>query len=473
MVAIKFGTDGWRAIIAEEFTFENVSLCVQGVASYVKELGWEDRGVVVGFDTRFGSKDFARCAAETLAANGVPALLCRQACPTPVVSYSVPRLGAAGAVMITASHNPPGWNGVKFKPEYGGSASSEIVARLEEHVAAAEAVGAIRLDLQEGLKRGLVREIGPEPEYMEQMARMVDLDVLRGAGTNVLVDAMHGAGMGYLSRLLKGSTGTVEEIRGEVNPAFPGMHQPEPIAENLTEASTLLAGGDFDVGIAYDGDADRLGVLDENGRYFNTLQVFALLALYLLEVRGERGPIVKSITSSDMLFRLGELYDVPVLETGVGFKYAGPLMMKENALMGGEESGGYGFRGHIPERDGILSSLLFLEFMARTEKRPSELLAMLYERVGEWSYGRRDVPFDVGKREEFQEALSKSGEVEEIGGMRVVSTDATDGRRFRFEKGWVMVRLSGTEPLVRIYAEAGSEGEVATLLSGASGMLGL
>ncbi len=472
-MAIKFGTDGWRAIIADEFTFENVALCVQGVASYVKELGWADRGVVVGYDTRFGSKDFARCAAETLAANGVRALLCRGVSPTPVVSYSVPKWGAAGAVMITASHNPPEWNGVKFKPHYGGSASTEIVARLEEHVAEAEAVGARRMGLEEAFERGWAREVDATPEYMDQMGRMVDLGVVRGAGMDVLVDAMHGAGAGYLPRLLEGSTGRVEEIRGEVNPAYPGMHQPEPIAENLTHSSALVGSGGFDVGIAYDGDADRLGVLDENGRYFNTLEVFALLALYLLEVKGERGPIVKSITSSDMLFRLGEIYDVPILETGVGFKYAGPLMMKEDALMGGEESGGYGFRGHIPERDGILSSLLFLEFMARTGKRPSELLSMLYERVGEWQYGRRDVPFDVGKRGEFQEALAKSGEVSEIGGMRVVSTDAADGMRFRFERGWVMVRLSGTEPLVRIYAEGGSEKDVEAMLDGAGEMLGL
>ena len=472
MVAIKFGTDGWRAIIADEFTFENVGLCVQGVASYVKELGWAERGVVVGYDTRFGSRDFARRAAETLAANGVPALLCSGACPTPVVSYSVPKRGAAGAVMVTASHNPPEWNGIKFKPEYGGSASTEIVARLEEHVARAEVAGAGRMGLEEALTRGLVREVDPVPEYMEQIGRMADLDVVRGAGIKVLVDAMYGVGTGYLPRLLEGTTGSVREIRGEVNPAFPGMYQPEPIAENLAQASALIAGG-FDVGIAYDGDADRLGVLDEEGRYLNTLQVFALLALYLLEVKGERGPIVKSITSSDMLFRLGELYDVPVLETGVGFKYAGPLMMKEDAMMGGEESGGYGFRGHIPERDGILSSMMFLDFMARTGKRPSELLGMLYEKVGEWSYGRRDVPFDVAKRGEFQEALAKSGGVGEIGGMRVVSTDAVDGRRFRFEKGWVMVRLSGTEPLVRVYAEAGSEEEVGALLEGVGEMLGL
>ncbi len=473
-MAIKFGTDGWRAIIADEFTFENVVLCVQGVASYVRELGWGDRGVVVGFDTRFGSKEFAQCAAETLAANGVPALLCRQMCPTPVVSYSVPKRGAAGAVMITASHNPPLWNGVKFKPHYGGSASSEIVARLEEHVAVAEAAGSARMSLEEASMRGgLVKKFDPVPDYMGQLARMVDLEVVRGAGINVLADAMYGAGAGYLPRLLEGSTGAVDEIRGEVNPAFPGMHQPEPIAENLTQASALVAGGGYDVGIAYDGDADRLGVLDENGQYLNTLQVFALLALYLLEVKGERGPIVKSITSSDMLFRLGELYGVRVIETGVGFKYAGPLMMKENALMAGEESGGYGFRGHIPERDGILSSLLFLEFMARTGKRPSDLLAMLHERVGEWRYGRRDVPFDDSKRGEFEKALAKSESVPEIGGMRVVSTDAVEGRRFRFEKGWAMVRLSGTEPLVRIYAETDSHKGVAALLDGAAEMLGL
>ena len=472
-MALKFGTDGWRAIIAEEFTFANVALCVQGVAAYLKELGCGHKGVVVGYDTRFGSRDFARCAAQTLAANGVPALLAPKACPTPVISYAVPREGAAGAVMITASHNPPEWNGVKFKPHYGGSASAEIVAKLENHVASAEGAVAPPMDLGMAMEMGLVRNLDPVPAYMEQLARMVNLGVIRGAGINVLVDAMHGAGAGYLPHLLEGSTGAVTEIRSEVNPSFPGMHQPEPIEENLTQTSSLVADGKFDVAIAYDGDADRLGVLDETGRYLNTLQVFALLALYLLEVKGERGPIVKSITSSDMLFRLGELYGVPVLETGVGFKYAGPLMMQEDALMAGEESGGYGFRGHIPERDGILSSLLFLEFMAHTGKRPSELLAMLHERVGHWEYGRRDVPFDDNKRAEFQRRLMESSGAREISGMRVVSTDAVDGRRFRFKKGWVMVRLSGTEPLVRIYAEAGTQEAVGTLLDGASQMLGL
>ena len=227
------------------------------------------------------------------------------------------------------------------------------------------------------------------------------------------------------------------------------------------------------MGIAYDGDADRLGIIDETGQYLNTLQVFALLALYLLDVKGDRGPLVKSLTSSDMLFKLGELYDVPVLETGVGFKYTGPLMIKENALIGGEESGGYGFRGHIPERDGVLSSLFLLEFMVRKEMRPSELLKYLYSKVGEWHYSRRDVPFTAAKRTGLQQKLDDSSAVKEIAGMKVTSTDTTEGRRFRFDKGWLIVRFSGTEPLVRVYAEADTPERVESLMDGAAALLGI
>ena len=472
-MTIKFGTDGWRAIIADEFTFENVAICVQGVAGYIKEIGLADRGVVVGYDTRFSSKEFAMCAAEVFAGNGIPALLCREASPTPVVSYNVLEHNAAGAVVITASHNPPQWNGLKFKPDYGGSASSEIADRLVEHIARVNTSPSNRLSFAQAAAQGLISEIDPKPPYVEQIARMVDLDAIKESGIKVVVDAMHGAGAAYLPMLLQGARGSVAEIRGEVNPAFPGMKQPEPIAENLALASELVVKRQADVGIAYDCDADRLGVIDENGRYLNTLQVFALLALYLLEVKGHRGPIVKSLTSSDMLFRLGELYGVPIVETGVGFKYAGPLMIKENALMAGEESGGYGFRGHIPERDGILSSLFLLEFMARTQMKPSELLQHLYDKVGEWHFSRRDIPFNAAKKADIQGKLDKNDGVTEIAGMKITSTDAREGRRFRIDNGWLIVRFSGTEPLVRIYAEADTPDKVDALINGAAALLGI
>jgi len=472
-LTIKFGTDGWRAVIADEFTFENVAICAQGVANYIKEIGSSDQGLMVGYDTRFASKDFAVCAAEVFAGNGMRALLCDRAAPTPVVSYNVLVHATAGGAVITASHNPPQWNGFKFKPDYGGSASSEIVAQLEEHIARISKKGVSSLPLSQAMSQGLIREVDPTPPYLEQIKRLADLDAIKKSGLNVVVDVMHGAGAGYLPTLLQGAKGSITEIRGEVNPALPGMHQPEPIAENLTLLSKLVVKSKADVGIAYDGDADRLGIIDETGQYLNTLQVFALLALYLLDVKGDRGPLVKSLTSSDMLFKLGELYDVPVLETGVGFKYAGPLMIKENALMGGEESGGYGFRGHIPERDGVLSSLFLLEFMVRKEMRPSELLKYLYSKVGEWHYSRRDVPFNATKRTGLQQKLDDSSAVKEIAGMKVTSTDSMEGRRFRFDHGWLIVRFSGTEPLVRVYAEADTPERVESLMDGAATLLGI
>ncbi len=472
-MTIKFGTDGWRAIIADDFTFRNVALCAQGVAGYTREVHPPGKGLVVAYDTRFASREFALCAAQVFAGNGIPTLLCRESCPTPVASYNVLVHNAGGAAVITASHNPPQWNGFKFKPHYGGSASPEIVARLEELIAGTDANRVNSIPFSQAAAQGLAREIDPTPPYVEQIGRLVDLDAIRNSGLDIVVDAMHGSGAGYLPMLLEGAKDPVAEIRSEVNPAFPGMQQPEPIADNLQLLSKLVANGKADVGIAYDGDADRLGVVDEKGRYLNTLQVFALLALYLLDVKGARGPIVKSITSSDMLFKLGQIYGVPVLETGVGFKYAGPLMMKENALMGGEESGGYGFRGHIPERDGILSSLFILEFMARKGMRPSELLQYLYGKVGEWSYDRRDIAFDPANRAELEGRLRAAAALTEIGGMKVASTDAVDGLRFRFANGWLMVRFSGTEPLVRVYAEADDPERVAGLIAAAAALLGL
>ena len=487
MATIHFGTDGWRGLIARDFTFENVALCAQGVASYLRQEGLADRGLVVGYDTRFASREFACCVAEVLAGNGIPSFLATRAAPTPVVSYNILHRKAAGAAVITASHNPALWNGFKYKPDYAGSATPEITDRLESAIEVAETQGAASLPLSQARDSGLVQDIDPMPPYVDHLAHLVDLDAIRGSGLRVMIDAMYGAGAGYLPSFISSPEGhsgsaaasepgdmtSVLEINGDRNPAFPGMERPEPIAANLSALSELVVHQGADVGIAFDGDGDRVGIIDERGEFITTLQTFALLALYLLEVKRERGALVKSLTSTSMIHRLGELYKVPVFETAVGFKYICPLMLRENALMGGEESGGYGFRGHIPERDGILSGLMILEYMAKTGKRPSELIGDLFSTVGPHHYRRRDISFVPAAGERLRNKLD-GGEVGEIGGMQVVSTDSIDGRRFLFPSGaWLLARFSGTEPLLRIYAEAESLEEVEGLLDGAEAFLDL
>ncbi len=471
-MAIQFGTDGWRAITGWDFTADNVRLCAQGVAQYLKNTGMAWRGLVVGYDTRFASEDFASEVAQVVTANGVPTILSTKAAPTPVISFNVVHRKAGGGAIITASHNPPQWNGFKYKPEYGGSASSEVVAALEQEIAVAQGREVPRLSLADSRSRGLLQEVDPEPPYVAHIATLVDLDSLRKSGLKVAVDAMHGAGAGYLPQLLSGLPGLIE-LRSERNPCFPGMKQPEPVGHNLEPLSETVVRYKYDVGVALDGDADRLGIIDEKGRFISTLQAFALLCLYLLETRGQRGPLVKSITMTNMVYRLGQAYGVPVHETPVGFKYLGPVMRQENALSAGEESGGYAFRGHIPERDGILSGLFILDMMARTGKRPSELVQYLFSKVGEHHFDRWDVPFDPAKRAGVVQRVASRNPAT-LAGKRVAGRDEADGTRFRLDGGaWVLVRFSGTEPLLRLYAEAESPAQVQRLLTEAREMAGV
>jgi alpha-D-glucose phosphate-specific phosphoglucomutase len=457
---IKFGTDGWRAVIAEDYTFDNVRACAASVAQYLKRRGLDGRGLIVGYDTRFASEDFAAAVAEVVAGHGIKVALTSSACPTPVVSYSIIDRKAGGGVVITASHNPWRWNGFKYKPEYGGSASPEVVEELEGPLPDLVGRAVPRVELAEAQASGMVSTFDPRAPYLAQLGRMVDLDRLKAAGLRIAYDAMYGTGAGYFSSLLEGGRTTVTELHGVRNPVFPGIHAPEPIARNLEEFSALLAKGGHDAGIATDGDSDRVGIADEKGNFINQLQVFALLAYYLLEVRGERGPIVKSVTTTRMVQRLGELYGVPVHETKVGFKFLGPKMMETDALIGGEESGGYGFRGHVPERDGILGGLYFLDMMARTGKRPSELLRELYDKVGEHYYDRLDIALREEDREKVW-ARAESARPDVLAGVRVTDIDTTDGFRFTLDgKGWLLLRFSGTEPLVRIYTEVVDDGEL-------------
>ena len=472
-MAIKFGTDGWRAVIGEDYTFNNVRLCAQGAADLIRSQNMAQRGFVIGYDTRFLSADFAAAAAEVIAANGIPTLLCDKPAPTPAVAYNLVARDAGAGAIITASHNPAAYNGFKYKPDYGGTASAEITAELERRIAAAEAAGdPKRMPLAAAEAQGLLERFDPEPEYLNHAAAFVDIAAIRNAGLNIVVDSMHGAGANYFAKLLNGGSTRVVEIRSEPNPAFPGMAQPEPIAHNLQPLIDEVQDRTADIGLAADGDADRLGAVDDSGRFITTLQTFALLCMHQLGPLNQRGPLVRSITMTGMIDKLGALYDVPVHETPVGFKHLGPVMMAEDALAAGEESGGYAFRGNIPERDGIISGLLLLELMVKTDMGIADLLDELEDKVGPHHYDRLDLPFDETRRADIAARL-QSGVPAMMGSRRVERADTLDGYRYLLSGGyWALIRFSGTEPLLRIYAEAESPAEVAALLVEARALTG-
>jgi alpha-D-glucose phosphate-specific phosphoglucomutase len=470
---IKFGTDGWRGIIAEDFTFDNVRICAQAVAEYLEQDGLDKQGLVIGYDTRFASEDFAAAAAEVMAGNDIKVHLCLKPAPTPVVSFTVPATKSAGAIVITASHNPGSWNGFKYKSQDGASAPEKVTSRIEENIASLtrSGVSVKRLALDKALKKGAVDYVDPSPAYFEHLSRFVDMEKIRRQRLSVVIDPMYGAGIGYFTAMLQGGNLKVTEVNAERNPAFPQI-QPEPIARNLAKLSRSVVARKADVGLATDGDADRIGIIDERGRFLTQHQVFALLCLYLLEVRGERGAMVRTLTSTMMLSRLGKLFDVPVYETPVGFKYVAPLMIKKNAIIGGEESGGYGFRGHVPERDAILAGLYFLDFMAKTRRTPSQLLDHLYSKVGPHYYDRRDFHVSATKRQAIVHRLG-SGSPATVAGSRVTKMDTTDGFRFFLDdESWLLIRFSGTEPLVRIYAEAESLERTRQLLDEGEKLIG-
>jgi len=471
---IKFGTDGWRGIIAEDFTFDNVRICAQAVAKYLKKDGLDKRGLVIGYDTRFASEDFAAAAAEVLAGNNIRVHLCLKPAPTPVVSFAVPATKSAGAILITASHNPGSWNGFKYRSQDGASAPDEVTSQIERNIASLirRGGGVKRLALDKALKKGIVDYVDPSPAYFEHLSHFVDLEKLRRQKLNIMIDPMYGAGIGYFKAVLQNGNLKTTEINSERNPSFPQIN-PEPIAKNLTKLSRLVVEQKADVGLATDGDADRIGIVDEKGQFLTQHQVFALLCLYLLEVRGERGPMVRTLTSTMMLSRLGKLFHVAVYETPVGFKYVAPLMMEKDAIIGGEESGGYGFRGHVPERDAILAGLYFLDFMVKTKKTPSQLLDYLYSKVGPHYYDRRDFHISAAKRQAILHRLSSSPP-NTVAGSKVIKVDTIDGFRLLLgDESWLLIRFSGTEPLVRIYAEAESLARAKVLLDEGKKLIGL
>jgi phosphomannomutase len=468
---IHFGTDGWRGRIAEDYTFANIRRCAQGFANYLIEKGARDEWVVVGYDQRFHSENFAAAVAEVLAANGLRVYLTDKATPTPVISYSVVNKKAIGAVNITASHNPATDNGFKVRDEHGGAIDPDGLLEIESKIP--ESVDkAKRLSLDEAISNGKIVLFNPDPAYLEQIDRLVDLQRIKDAGLNILVEPMWGNGIGWFPHLLKGGKTRVAEIHNVRNPIFPEMKRPEPIPPNVDVGLSETVKRRADVLIITDGDADRLGVGDEVGRFIDQLRVYGLLGYYFLEVRKERGPIVKTLSTTNMLLKLGRLYDVPVYETGVGFKYVAPKMLETNAMLGGEESGGYAFRGHVPERDGILAGLYILDMMVRLGEKPSELLNTLFDKVGAHYYDRIDKPFTGDRKSREQSILDNRPT--HIGGVKVVSLDTTDGFKFNLEDGgWMLIRFSGTEPIMRVYCETTQPQKVKAILGDGLKVAGL
>ena len=481
-MTIQFGTDGWRAVISDEFTFENVRRVAQAIAE--KSLTDLDLGrmpagpsvsptMVVGFDTRFLSDRYAVAVAEVLAANGIRVWLTQADAPTPVVSYAIVEKQAHGGVMITASHNPPRYNGIKLKAAFGGSASGAVAKAVEARINANLTAGAQpkQMELAQAIAAGMVTRFDPFPAYEAHLRTLVDFQRIRAAALTVAVDAMYGAGRIYLRRLLEDAGCQVTELRSEMNPGFNGIH-PEPIARHLQPLIDLMRQGDHRVGLATDGDADRIGAVDPSGRFIDPHGIMALLLEYLVHDRGLRGSVVKTVSTTQMLNRLAERYGLPLYETPVGFNYITDYMRREPVLLGGEESGGISMLGHIPEGDGILMGLLLAEMVAARGKTLVELLdeLMAAPDVGIFCYARLDRPVRPFKKAELVSDLVARAP-QELGGVAVARISDQDGVKYILsDASWLLIRPSGTEPVLRIYAESHSDDQVQQLLNAGAEM---
>jgi phosphomannomutase len=463
---IVFGTDGWRARIAEDFTFENVRRCADGVARYVTAAGTASRNVVVAYDRRFASEHFAMAAAEVLLAHDIPVVFAATAVPTQMSSYEVVERGAAAGIVITASHNPWTDNGFKVKAPTGAAAGPEILAVIEAAIAENGGRAIERRPFAEAERAGMVDRFDPYPGYERFVRRTLDLDALRAADVHVLVEPMYGAGAGWIPRLLEGGRIRTTEIHRERNPYFGGIN-PEPIRPWIDEALSMFTAGGFDLGLLLDGDADRAGAADERGTFIHQLEVTGLLMYYLAEHRGLRAPVVESVNNTSMAPRLGARYGIDVHETAVGFKFIGPRMLETGAMMGAEESGGYGFGMHLPERDGIYADLLLLDLFLRERAAGrwpvSAVLERLHEIAGPSFYRRIDVHIERARYPAVKEHLLvglRSDPPGSLDGEAIARTQVLDtGDGFKFftaDGSWLLIRASGTEPLVRVYTEATS-----------------
>lgn len=474
---IHFGTDGWRAVISDTFTFNNLRMVTQAIADSVALSAWHNGYVidpapdpykmVVGYDTRFLSDRYAVDVARVLAANGFTVHLGQADGPTPAYSYAVRNLNAIGGVMITASHNAPRYNGVKLKSAYGSSASPEQSKRVEVYLTDNEAQGRgpNLMDYDRAREKGLIVRFNPIPAYHDHLRKLINFDVIAEAQPRVVIDSMYGSGRGVIRGILQGTGCEVQEIRGEMNPGFGGVH-PEPIARYLSPLAGAISTGLGNFGLATDGDADRIGAMDERGNFVDPHKIMALALRYLVEKRGMTGAVVRTISTTRMIDRLAQGYGIQVYETPVGFNHIAGYMLKEDILIGGEESGGISFKGHIPEGDGVLMGLLLIEIVAASGCSLYELVENLLEEVGPAFYERKDLRLvNPVPKSRITQRLTDDAPAE-IGGEPVVRLITLDGVKYLLaDDSWLLIRPSGTEPVLRVYAEGRSKEMVKALLS--------
>lgn len=473
---IHFGTDGWRAVISDTFTFHNLRLVAQAIADAVKTEAWnngpygepsaDSRKFIVGFDTRFLSDRYATEVARVLAANGFTVQLAQADAPTPAISYSVKHLGAIAGIMITASHNAPRYNGVKLKASYGGAATREQCRRIEVYLNDNEerGRGPNLMDFNQARDLGLLQRFNPIPAYYDHLRTLIDFDIIAENPTRLVVDSMYGSGRGVIKGILQGTGCEVTEIRGEMNPGFGGVH-PEPIASHLSALAGAISTHMGDFGLATDGDADRVGAMDERCNFTDPHKIMALALQYLVENRGWRGPVVRTVSTTRMIDRLAKQYDLPIYETPVGFNYIAEHMLKENVLIGGEESGGISFMGHIPEGDGLLMGLLMIEIIASSNTSLYELVDRMLYQYGPAFYRRKDMRLNRPiSKATMTKRLSESAP-QSVGGQNIVDIQTIDGVKYILaDDSWLLIRPSGTEPVLRVYAEGRSEEMVTSLI---------
>lgn len=459
---IKFGTDGWRAVIAENYTFKNVGVVTQAVSRWIVDEEVTENGVVIGYDARFLSERFAKHAASVFAAMQIPVRIADRITPTPAVSWAAKHFNAIG-IVITASHNPPEYNGYKIKALYGGSAAPDDIAAVEHRLGLYD--DTLKPDTYDFyLKKGLIREMNFTKGYLDLIRKSIDLETIRKSGIKIAHDPMFGSGRTIVKQLLGDQ---VLEIHSDLNPSFEGV-APEPMEKNLAELSEFVVEKSCAVGLANDGDADRIGMVDETGTFVNSHQLLSLLVKYLVEEKKMSGKIVKTVSTTTMLDKQAEKYGLPLDVTPIGFKYIAEKIVAEDVLVGGEESGGLAVKGHLPERDGIYIGLLITEMVVKSGKTLSELVQDLFDEYGSHETFRNDIHTEDRKKKGMIN-YCKAKKLREIAGRKVVGWDTQDGIKHHLEDGsWLLVRQSGTEPVLRIYSEASSKVNAIALVEDAA-----
>ena len=471
MSKIKFGTDGWRGIMARDFTFDNVRIVSRAVAAYVNSLGIAKRGLVVGYDNRFLSDKFAEEVAQTLANNGIPVYMTEYFTPTPITAFAIKEYHTAGAIMLTASHNPPEYNGIKFIPEYAGPALPHITEEIEKNIRSLEFEDN-KLGDNELMNQAEIKKINPFPAYKKHLAKIIDLDTIRKANLKVVVDPMFGCGIGHLEEILRESGAQLEVIHNNRDPLFGGS-MPEPSQKLLVELKDKVLEGKASLGLALDGDADRFGIIDNNGEFITPNMFLPIVYYHLLTVRKIRGPVARTVATTHLLDHMAEHYNLGVEETSVGFKYIGQCLMEKDAVLGGEESGGLSIKGHIPEKDGILATMLAAEIVSHHGISLTQIMEKITAQFGKLFSERQDIKTSPKEKERIISMFSKLN-LDNLAGQRIMKKLTIDGLKLVLESGaWVLIRASGTEPLFRIYVEANSIDEMHKLQKEVKDVLGL